>query len=158
MKIVYTLLLTLSISSSIGFAHKCSINPLKYSSHSKFNQSENTLNSALVELTEGINPKAFNKTWKKEGAAWIEKVKGATDVATLSAAYLSLAEQIKPKYFKPAWEKSKDKWVKQVKEARSNLALAGLLKSFYNNLTAETFTKEWPAKGAAWVETLNKIE
>jgi hypothetical protein len=158
MKIVYTLLLTISLTSSIGFANKFSKNSLKLKHNYHLNQSENSVNNALVELSEGINPKAFNKTWKKEGAAWVEKVKGATDVATLSAAYLTLAEQIKPKYFKPSWEKSKDKWVKQVKEARSNLALAGLLKSFYNNLTTETFTKEWPSKGAAWVETLSKIE
>lgn len=158
MKIVYTLLLTITLTSQVGFAHKIAYNSFSSTNILKLNQSEISLNNALVELSEGINPKSYNKTWKKEGAAWVDKVKGATDVATLSAAYLTLVEQIKPKFFKPSWEKSKEKWVKQVKEARSNLALAGLLKTFYNNLIPETFTKEWPSKGAQWVETLNKIE
>ncbi len=158
MKIIYTLLLTISFNFTFAHEPKIDYSSLVYGCYINPNQSENLLNNALVELSEGINPKAFNKTWKTEGAAWVEKVKGATDVATLSAAYLTLSEKIKPKYFKPTWEKSKDKWVKQVKEARSNLALAGLLKSFYNNLTPETFTKEWPTKGAQWLETLSKIE
>lgn len=158
MKIVYTLILAISFNHSFAKDPKFETTHLVFGSYINPNQTENLLNNALVELSEGINPKAFNKAWKTEGATWTEKVKGATDVATLSAAYLTLSEKIKPKYFKPTWEKSKEKWVKQVKEARSNLALAGLLKSFYNNLTPETFTKEWPSKGAQWVETLNKIE
>ncbi|HRG60165.1 MAG TPA: hypothetical protein PK323_14520 [Bacteroidia bacterium] len=158
MKIVYTLILTLSFSNIFG--HK---NQIIKSNQSKpyfihENQTESNFNTALIELSEGINPKAFNKAWKTEGAAWSDKVKGASDIATLSASLLSFSEHIKPKFFKPSWEKAKDKWVKQVKEARSNLALAGLLKSLYNNLTPETFTKDWPSKGAQWVETLNKIE
>lgn len=158
MKIIYTLLLTISFTVAFGHEPKIESGSIIFGSYLNPNQTENLLNNALVELSEGINPKAYNKTWKTEGPVWVEKVKGASDVATLSAAYLSLAELIKPKYYKPSWEKAKDKWVKQVKEARSNLALAGLLKSFYNNLTPETFTKEWPAKGAQWVETLSKIE
>jgi hypothetical protein len=158
MKTIYTLIVALSFSSAFAVEPKIQSSYLVDGFYTNLNQSENLLNNALVELSEGINPKAFNKAWKKEGPAWVEKVKGATDVATLSATYLTLSEQIKPKYYKPSWEKSKDKWVKQVKEARSNLALAGLLKSFYNNLTPETFTKDWPSKGAQWVETLNKIE
>lgn len=158
MKIAYTLLLTLSISTIFGHSTKVSqtTNNIQHSIYE--NQSESNFNSALIELSEGINPKSYNKTWKTEGAAWTDKVKAAADVSALSASLLEFSEYIKPKFFKPSWEKAKDKWVKQVKEARSNLALAGLLKSFYNNLTPETFTKEWPSKGAQWVETLNKIE
>jgi hypothetical protein len=158
MKIIYTLILTVCFNHTFAHDPKFESSSVVFGSYISPNQSENLLNNALLELSEGINPKAFNKAWKTEGAAWTEKVKGAADVAALISAYLTLSEQIKPKYFKPNWEKSKDKWVKQVKEARSNLALAGLLKSFYNYLTPETFTKEWPSKGAQWVETLNKIE
>jgi hypothetical protein len=158
MKIVFTLMLTLAISNTFATEYKKASPLLVISKNNNQNQSENLLNVALISLSEGINPKSFNKAWKTEGPKWVEKVKVATDVSTLSAAYLTLSEQIKPKYFKPSWEKSKDKWVKQVKEARSNLALAGLLKSFYNNLTPETFTKDWPSMGAQWLETLNKIE
>jgi len=156
MKIIYTLLLSISITSS--FARSNRFNSAPSFNVINFNQTESNLNNALVELSEGINPKSYNKSWKTEGSVWTEKVKSAADVASLSAAYLTLAEQIKPKFFRPNWEKGKDKWVKQVKEARSNLALAGLLKTFYTNLKPETFTKEWPSKGAQWVETLNKIE
>jgi hypothetical protein len=158
MKIIYTLILAISFNATFALEPKIETSSLVFGSYINPNQTENLLNSALVELSQGINPKAFNKVWKTEGKLWVEKVNGATDVATLSAAYLTLSESIKPKYFKPNWEKSKDKWVKQVKEARSNLALAGLLKSLYNNLTPETFSKDWPSKGAQWVETLNKIE
>lgn len=158
MKIAYTLIFGISFSFATGYAKSDINSNLTETKIVLLNQSESSLSNSLIELTEGINPKAFNKTWKNEGPVWSEKVKSAADVATLSAAYLTLSEQIKTKYFKPSWEKSKEKWVKQVKEARSNLALAGLLKSFYNNLVPETFTKEWPAKGAQWVETLSKIE
>ena len=158
MKIVYTLILSFALSSTFAKEHNQTSSILVFSNYNNPNQSENLLNSALISLSEGINPKAFNKAWKTEGTKWVEKVKVATDVSTLSAAYLTLSEQIKPKYFKPSWEKSKDKWVKQVKEARSNLALAGLLKSFYNHLTPETFTEDWQSMGAQWLETLNKIE
>lgn len=158
MKIVYTLILTLSFSNIFGYKNQIKkSNPIiPYLIYE--NQTESNFNNALIELSEGINPKSFNKAWKTEGAAWSDKVKGASDIATLSASLLSFSEHIKPKFFKPSWEKAKDKWVKQVKEARSNLALAGLLKSLYNNLTPETFAKDWPSKGAQWVETLNKIE
>jgi hypothetical protein len=158
MKIIYTLILTISFHQAFSHEPRFESAAIVSGISINLNQTENLLNNALVELSEGINPKSFNKAWKTEGAKWTENVKGANDVATLSAAYLTLSEQIKPKYFKPTWEKGKEKWVKQVKEARSNLALAGLLKSFYNNLTPEIFTKEWPSKGAQWVETLNKIE
>lgn len=158
MKIVYILAITLASSLSFG---KTSINkhPLFGSFTNLYlEQTDGSLNSTLVEFSEGINPKSYSKSWKTEGPKWVDKVKNASDVATLSSAYLTLAEQIKPKFFKPSWEKSKDKWVKQVKEARSNLALAGLLKSFYNNLKPEVFTKDWPSKGAQWLEMLNNIE
>lgn len=158
MKIIYTTLIAFSLNTAFAVEPQLETASLFFGCYINPNQTENLLNNALIELSEGINPKAFSKSWKTEGPIWSEKVKAAADVATLSAAYLTLSEQIKPKYFKPTWEKSKDKWVKQVKEARSNLALAGLLKSLYNNLTPETFTKEWPSKGAQWVETLAKIE
>jgi len=158
MKIVYILALTFTFTVSFG---KAMINkhPL-FGSLSNFylEQTDGSLNSTLVELSEGINPKSYSKSWKVEGPKWVDKVKNAADVPTLSTSYLTLAEQIKPKFFKPSWEKSKDKWVKQVKEARSNLALAGLLKTFYNHLKPEAFTKDWPSKGAQWLEMLSKIE
>lgn len=158
MKVLYTALLSITISSLYGHTS----NPKQFQPITciAFQTDQNTgnLNSVLVELSEGINPKAYQKVWKTDGPVWTEKVKNAADVPSLSASLLEFSEKIKPKFFKPTWEKAKDKWVKQVKEARSNLALAGLLKSFYNHLTPETFTKEWPGKGAQWVETLNKIE
>jgi hypothetical protein len=158
MKIAYTLLFAASFTITQGYSNKKTINNNPINIVSAYNQSESNLNNALLELVEGINPKAFNKSWKTEANVWKEKVKSAADVSTLSSSYLTLVEQIKPKYFKPNWEKSKEKWVKQVKEARSNLALAGLLKTFYSNLNPDTFTKDWPSKGAQWVESLNKIE
>ena len=105
------------------------------------------LNLVLVELTEGIIPKGFDKAWKTIGPQWADKVKSAAEVSLLS-----------DKYYKPTWEKSKEKWVKQVKDARSSLALAGLLKSLYNNLNPEVFTADWTGKSSIWLETLSKIE
>ena len=156
MQLISSLFLTFTLS--FGSADPISNTVIEYHRSYRLNQAESSLNNALVELGEGINPKSFDKSWKTEGPVWVEKVKSATDVATLSSAYLTLAENIKPKFYKPNWEKSKEKWVKQVKEARSNLALAGLLKTFYSNLIPETFTKEWAEKGNQWVESLNKIE
>ena len=158
MRIKCILLLAISITPAIGFTHSHGILNQKNNFTINPNQTENSLNSALVRLAEGINPKSFNKSWKTEGPVWMDKVKAASDIPTLSISYLMLAENIKPKLFKPSWEKSKEKWVKQVKEARSKLALAGLLKSFYNHLLPETFTKDWSSIGTQWVEILSNIE
>ncbi len=158
MRIIYMLLFAISLTPTIGFTNS----NINFDQQNNFtlnpNQTEKSLNNALVQLAEGINPKSFNKSWKTEGPAWLDKVKAASDIPTLSISYLMLAENIKPKLFKPSWEKSKEKWVKQVKEARSSLALAGLLKSFYNHLLPETFTKDWSSIGSQWVEMLSNIE
>jgi hypothetical protein len=121
-------------------------------------QPDVNFNTALVQLTESIIPKGFDKSWKTASSVWADKVKSASEVAVLGSSLLELSEQIKPKYFKPAWEKTRDKWVKQVKEARSQLALAGLLKSLYNNLNQEVFSEQWAEKSASWIDYLNKIE
>ena len=158
MRIKYMLLFAISLTPTNGYTNS----NINFDQQNNFNlnpnQTEKSLNNALVRLAEGINPKSFNKSWKTEGPVWLDKVKAASDIPTLSIYYLMLAENIKPKLFKPSWEKSKEKWVKQVKEARSSLALAGLLKSFYNHLLPETFTKDWSSIGTQWVEILSNIE
>ena len=156
-----TIIFSISVllSSSIFFTSQAAANNPQLGNYTmEQSKTDVNLNLVLVELTEGIIPKGFDKAWKTIGPQWADKVKSAAEVSLLSASLLELADNIKDKYYKPTWEKSKEKWVKQVKDARSSLALAGLLKSLYNNLNPEVFTADWTGKSSIWLETLSKIE
>jgi hypothetical protein len=67
MKIVFTLMLTFAVSNTFATEYKKASPLLVISKNNNQNQSENLLNVALISLSEGINPKAFNKAWKTEG-------------------------------------------------------------------------------------------
>lgn len=113
----------------------------------------------LNQLSEGINPKAFNKDWKKTGATWADKAKGANDVGTLQSSLTDLVAKLKPKAFKPTWEKARDRWTTQVKNARTALALAGLTKTLYGNINPEMLTKDFVGgKAKDWLEMLSKVQ
>jgi hypothetical protein len=75
MKIIYTTLLAFTLNTAFAVEPQLETASLFFGCYINPNQTENLLNNALIELSEGINPKAFSKSWKTEGPALVRKGK-----------------------------------------------------------------------------------